>query len=1333
MNINRTVSVNVKICGDGAINQTCETCDTNAFPANAPSSHGACRTGGECGSTSCTFCGDGIVNGGEQCDDGNNIDTDGCRNSCVLPICGDSIVGNTPGETCDPPGNPAGNNGNSCREDCTVCGDAVQQPGEMCDDGNGVDTDGCRNNCTLPICGDSIVGNTPGETCDPPGSIPTVPAGNTNACRPLGDAQCTYCGDNVVNDGEQCDDGNHVDTDGCHNDCTLPSCGDGIINQECETCDTGAFPAGAPSSHGECRTGPCGSPGCTFCGDHIVNGGEECDDGNNIDTDGCHNNCTLPTCGDGIVGNTPGETCDPPGSTPTVPAGNTNTCRPLGDAQCTYCGDNVVNDGEQCDDGNHVDTDGCHNDCTLPSCGDGMINQSGCAETCDTNAFPAGAPSSHGTCRPGPCGNPAACTFCGDNMVNGDEQCDDGNNVDTDGCRNNCTLPTCGDGIVGNTPNETCDPPGTPAGNNGNNCREDCTVCGDGVQQTGEMCDDGNGVDTDGCRNNCTLPTCGDSILGNTPGETCDPPGSTPATPPGNTNVCRPLGEAQCTYCGDNLVNDGEQCDDGNHVDTDGCRNDCTLPSCGDGLINEECEKCDGNAFPASAPGTHGVCRTGPCGTPGCTFCGDGIVNGDEQCDDGNAVDTDGCRNSCTLPSCGDGIVGNSPGETCDPPGAPAGNNGNNCRDNCTVCGDNHVDDGEQCDDGNGVDTDGCRNNCTLPSCGDGLINNSGCGETCDTNTFPGTAPATHGPCRPGPCGQPAACTFCGDGIVNDGEQCDDGNAVDTDSCSNSCTFLECGDGIVGNTPGETCDPPGTPAGGNGNNCRNNCTVCGDNHVDAGEQCDDGNGVDTDGCRNNCTLPGCSVVIAKTVAPDDGSGGGTACDGTADGPFVEAVTVDQKTCVVYQICVTNTGQQVLDGNGVKVSDPVLGTVNFEFGTIAVGAPPVCKLAPGVITAPDCTGGNPAGTSCLCSDVAGVNTATITSAICQANNQDACSQPGSDCSDTAIVACLGPGTCRMTGGHNFDVVDAQFNENGKVYTTGGQIGAPNESGCCDLPPKGKCVAGKCTGGANGGDTCSTNSDCPNDPGRNSHCPWGDWEHNHHSGPDDSGSLRGGAFAFHSGTAASPDDAFIKSVLCADPGWCVQARPAPFKQIFWEGTGVFHNERIKGKDVPLPNFRACGANQPVPYSKDGGTLHYYKAHVSDFGEPAGIFQKPVGACRMDESCTSKEPNGVVEINDCELGDVCLVDSVADPVKTALHPLCLAQTCSDCPDAYEIEIHCTEDPSSPVAYRVSHFIREGNFQLHPSVGDSCNPQCGDGVCDPGATGTAETCQSCPADCCP
>jgi hypothetical protein len=132
---------------------------------------------------------------------------------------------------------------------------------------------------------------------------------------------------------------------------------------------------------------------------------------------------------------------------------------------------------------------------------------------------------------------------------------------------------------------------------------------------------------------------------------------------------------------------------------------------------------------------------------------------------------------------CGDSVI--DPGETCDPPGLPAGSNGNNCRADCTVCGDGHVDAGEDCDDGDGVDTDECNNSCEAPACGDGTINQT-C-ETCDTNDFPGTAPSTHGACRTGDCGDPG-CTFCGDSIVNGDEECDDGNDDDNDNCHNDCT-----------------------------------------------------------------------------------------------------------------------------------------------------------------------------------------------------------------------------------------------------------------------------------------------------------------------------------------------------------------------------------------------------------------------------------------------------------------------------------------------------------------------------------------------------------------
>ena len=44
----------------------------------------------------------------------------------------------------------------------------------------------------------------------------------------------------------------------------------------------------------------------------------------------------------------------------------------------------------------------------------------------------------------------------------------------------------------------------------------------------------------------------------------------------------------------------------------------------------------------------------------------------------------------------------------------------------------------------------------------------------------------------------------CGDGSVNNEEQCDDGNEVNDDSCTNACTTPVCGDYIV--QEGEECE-----------------------------------------------------------------------------------------------------------------------------------------------------------------------------------------------------------------------------------------------------------------------------------------------------------------------------------------------------------------------------------------------------------------------------------------------------------------------------------------------------------------------------------------------
>ena len=53
--------------------------------------------------------------------------------------------------------------------------------------------------------------------------------------------------------------------------------------------------------------------------------------------------------------------------------------------------------------------------------------------------------------------------------------------------------------------------------------------------------------------------------------------------------------------------------------------------------------------------------------------------------------------------------------------------------------------------------------------------------------------------------GQPEAMALCGNGILEDGEQCDDGNSDDTDSCLSSCEEASCGDGFV-HEGVEACD-----------------------------------------------------------------------------------------------------------------------------------------------------------------------------------------------------------------------------------------------------------------------------------------------------------------------------------------------------------------------------------------------------------------------------------------------------------------------------------------------------------------------------------------------
>ncbi|MDP3910008.1 MAG: hypothetical protein Q8Q14_06425 [Gemmatimonadales bacterium] len=132
-----------------------------------------------------------------------------------------------------------------------------------------------------------------------PLSVALIPAG------------APYCQNEILEAGEQCDDGNFDPCDGCSAACiTEFGCGDG------STC-----------------------------------GAETCDDGNTTGCDGCSAICAVETCGDGITCAGLGETCDD---------GNTDPCDGCSPVCANEtCGNGILDCNEQCDDGNPAGCDGC--------------------------------------------------------------------------------------------------------------------------------------------------------------------------------------------------------------------------------------------------------------------------------------------------------------------------------------------------------------------------------------------------------------------------------------------------------------------------------------------------------------------------------------------------------------------------------------------------------------------------------------------------------------------------------------------------------------------------------------------------------------------------------------------------------------------------------------------------------------------------------------------------------------------------------------------------------------------------------------------------------------
>jgi cysteine-rich repeat protein len=290
-------------------------------------------SGGVGGYVTDTVCGNGVLGGYEQCDDGNDVAGDGCDKGCNVE----------PDYVCAQPGSP-------CRK--ATCGDGYQDViyspvanpsmsggagggtwaptyAEQCDDGNTVPGDGCDSGCSIepgfmcpyqgepcrkPRCGDGYIDFIPDPTM---GS--GVSGGGAGGAASSGSF-------------EVCDDGNNISGDGCSATCQVEGgwycfdpglpcketrCGDGVIGYVLHTSTTGAGGAGGG-------------------GNFEYYAPEPCDDGNTVNGDGCGSTCDIES----------GWFCPEPGGT----------------CHRAVCGDGIIDwPLEDCDAGPNPANDGCHN------------------------------------------------------------------------------------------------------------------------------------------------------------------------------------------------------------------------------------------------------------------------------------------------------------------------------------------------------------------------------------------------------------------------------------------------------------------------------------------------------------------------------------------------------------------------------------------------------------------------------------------------------------------------------------------------------------------------------------------------------------------------------------------------------------------------------------------------------------------------------------------------------------------------------------------------------------------------------------------------------------
>ncbi len=194
-------------------------------------------------------CGNGAVDAGEQCDDGNLADGDCCSGLC----------------THDGPAAPC-SDGNACTEGdtCNGAGACVAGGVRHCDDANDCTSDACA-----PATGCIHTPANDGGACDDRNVCTTAETCMAGQCVGIGI-------DGTCDDGNPCTTGDACDASLCRGaPLDGAACDDG---DACTASDT-------------CARGACG--GSPVCGNGMLEAtcGEECDDGNAVGPDGCSAQC----------------------------------------------------------------------------------------------------------------------------------------------------------------------------------------------------------------------------------------------------------------------------------------------------------------------------------------------------------------------------------------------------------------------------------------------------------------------------------------------------------------------------------------------------------------------------------------------------------------------------------------------------------------------------------------------------------------------------------------------------------------------------------------------------------------------------------------------------------------------------------------------------------------------------------------------------------------------------------------------------------------------------------------------------------------------------------